>query len=674
MVPGFLLFSGFKRGISGFQVSENRYTIRYVANSTPYRRYFWTVLVFLAVFHGVKEGGAQQPETNPLAASAVKLSEIPERFFLVQDKLGYFWQAFGNGALVSGETQYLQSGLNLIIDGTPFDPIEAKVREPATGEDRIDIHFIEKRTDSVVSRDLWFDPERSGVRVLDTFSNTSKIERKFSIFLRTTYPFSWQSLHGSGGALLSSDPGLQLNPADYSLGVHFSPSEGRHDTFFLLGSEKSAQKPELKASPNSRELTFSYAIVVPPGESRSLVHWILQRNLADVSRDVEATAPFFQRGRLIQPGIESADFPRVVNFDPSAFQVELAATAQLKSLVALNDMMDRFGFHRRGEDLLWVSPTNQVSGAVARDSILTVSTPFEGEMIVKTEDVAAIRGRSGSRQSPLIYLRNGGVLSGEVTKGELAWAAGGVPGGTLVPGEMLDPNSVNLLLLATGPSDGVPPPQATHFLQLNNGSVIPVKSSASSLLRFNTPWGTRQSPLSDVLEVAHTLLPHPHYRVILRSGFSVTAFLNGESIPFESVSGKAIEVAPAAIARIWTAGAVKLFADSFSETWLDFSEFPDGVGPTQGFLVSGNSLIDGGFADETLFLSDRGGVVKVETAQIKGMRRSDEPEDGNLLEVDLLSGDKIVGELTAYELRILSDGGELVVPADQVLAYWNKAN
>jgi len=363
----------------------------------------------------------------------------------------------------------------------------------------------------------------------------------------------------------------------------------------------------------------------------------------------------------------------VVNFDQSAFQIEPVATSQLKSLLALNDMMDRVGFHRRGEDLLWVSPTNQLSGAVGRDGILNVATTLEGEKMVKIEDVAAIRGSSGNRRGSLIYLRNGGVLSGEVTKGELSWVAGGVPSSAAVPGEILDPDSVNLLLLATGPSDGVPPAKTTHFLQLNNGSVIPLVSGSNSMLRCNTPWGGRQFLLSDILEVAYTLSPYPHYRVILRSGTSVTAFLAGESIPFESVSGEKVEVTPSMIARIWTAGTVKLLADSFSETWLDFSEFPTGVGPAEGFLLSGNTLLDGGFADGTLLLSDRGGLVKVETSQIKAMRRSDDPDDGQLLEIELLSGDKIVGELSVNELRIVSQGGEVIVPADQVLAYWDKS-
>lgn len=669
MEPDLSLVSARKWGISGFQDSHKRYSVRCVANPIPFRRFFLTVLVYFSAISGHVGISAQETEVTSSPVVPVKLSEMPERFFQVQDKLGYFWQSFGNGALVSGDTQYLQSGLNLIVDGLPMKPSEAQVREPAIGADRIDLQFVERRADGTISRDIWFDTERAGVRVVDTISNSSKIEKTVSVSLRTTFPFSWQSLHGSGGGLLSSATGFQLEPGDFSLGVHFNPAEGRHDTFFILGSEKEAQRPELKVSTNSRELTFIYSLVLPPGESRSLVHWVMQRSLPDMSGDLEVFSPFFQRGKMIQPGIDAAVFPRIVNFSPSAFQPDPAASAQLKALIALNGLMDRFGSHRRGEDLLWMSPTNQVSGVVGKEGSLTVSTPLTGDQEVKITEIAAIRGSAGSRQNSLIYLRNGRVLSGEVIKGQISWSGTGASGAASLPGEILDPNSLNLLLMATGPSDGVPPLKTSHFLQLSNGSVMALDGESVSGLHFNTPMGVRQFPISEVLEVAYALFPLPHYRLILKNGNSMIAFLAGGTLSFDSPSGEKIEIPPSLVDRIWTAGTQKLLSPSFNESWIDFSELPPGVGPREGFLLSGNTLIGGGFAEAVLVLSDGGIELKVETAKIRTMKRSDESGSGHLRVIELMSGDKIVGELSAKEVRISCDGGDWMVPADQLFAY-----
>ena len=72
---------------------------------------------------------AGDPATTAAALiKPVEIREIPDRFFAVQDSSGFFWQAFGNGALVSGDAQYLQSGLNLLVDGVAFAPGRALVR------------------------------------------------------------------------------------------------------------------------------------------------------------------------------------------------------------------------------------------------------------------------------------------------------------------------------------------------------------------------------------------------------------------------------------------------------------------------------------------------------------------------------------------------------------------
>ncbi|MEM9018230.1 MAG: hypothetical protein AAGC68_14545, partial [Verrucomicrobiota bacterium] len=50
------------------------------------------------------------------SAELVAVDPIPDRFVPLQDDSGYFWQAKENGALTSGTIQYLQSGLNLIVN------------------------------------------------------------------------------------------------------------------------------------------------------------------------------------------------------------------------------------------------------------------------------------------------------------------------------------------------------------------------------------------------------------------------------------------------------------------------------------------------------------------------------------------------------------------------------
>ena len=564
----------------------------------------------------------------------------------------------------------MQSGLNLIVGEVGFAPAEALVHGPEADGEKVDIRLSEKRAGISIARDLWFDTRRSAVRVLDTVTNTSTAEQTLPVALRTTYPFAWQSLHGSGGAMLSNDPTLRLGARDFSLGIHFSPTEGRHDTLFVIGSEKGGQKPELRASANSRELTFLYTIVIPPGESRSLLHWIMQRNLSGVSEDQAAISPFLQRDKLIVPEVEAKGFASVVNFAPSAFQVESAAPAQIKSLVSLNDLTDSIGFHRRSEDMLWISPNNQISGTVNREGVITVGATYTGDQDVKFPEIAAISGGAG--RNPLVFLRDGRVLAGPIRKGEIKWRAGGAPTAAASL-ETINPADLNLLLFATGPADGVAPPKTTHFLRLIDRSVLALINAPAAELDWIAPWGPEKWPWSDLIEALYVSEPSPRFRVLHRNGSELSAFLPVGTWVVNTPSIQGIEIPTSAIDRIWVAGGGRLAPALVTVNWQDFAEIPDGLGPVKGFLLSGNQLMEGTFADAYLLLSDGGNLLRLETAQITAMRRSLDPESENRIEVELANGEKLNGELTSPYVKILRTGGEVEIPSSLLLAYRNTA-
>lgn len=618
---------------------------------------------------------AGDPATTAAALiKPVEIREIPDRFFAVQDSSGFFWQAFGNGALVSGDAQYLQSGLNLLVDGVAFAPGRALVREPQAGAEKIDLRLEEKRADLTVSRDLWFDTRRSAVRVFDTFTNTSAAAKTVTVSLRTTYPFAWQSLHGTGGGLLSNDPALQLGARDYSLCVHFSPSEGRHDTLFVMGSEKGGEMAELKASANSRELTFVYPIEIAAGESRSLLHWIMQRNLPDVSQDLAALSPFIQRDRLIVPEVDPNSSARVANFAPTAFQIEATAPAQIKALVALNRLTDRIGFHRRSEDIMWMSPTNQIAGTVKREGSLTIGTAYTGEQQALIADIAAIRGTAGNGRNPMVYLRDGRVLAGPIRSGEIAWSIGATTTTPAAPAlaEPVDSAMLNLLLLATGPNDGVAPAKTTHFLQLIDGTVLPIVASTDLAMDLMAPWGKEKWLWSDLVEAGQVSLPSPRLRVVHRNGSEVSALLTTGTWSLTTAAGTTVEIPTSAIDRLWTAGGAglaRLTGNPAGTPWLDFAEVPTGQGPSTGFLLAGNQLIDAAFAGEKIALSEGGREWQVETARIVSLRRSPEPDAHGIVEVELDSGEKLSGRFSAPYLALARNGVELEIPGSWVLGY-----
>lgn len=606
---------------------------------------------------------AQEATKTASSREPVVLDELPERFFQIQDEAGFLWQALDNGALISGDTQYLQSGLNLIVDGEPFTPTTGAVRDPSLGAEKVDVVLDEKRAGLTLARDFWFDTRRSGVRILDTFANTGSTERALSVVLRTTYPFAWQSLHGTGGGVLGTEPALELRPGDISLGVHFSPTEGRHDTFFLLGSEKGGQRPQLKASANLRELVFLYSVTVPPGQSRRLIHWILQRNLPEVSQDVAAFAPFVQRGQWLDPGIPAESRDQFVNLVADAFLPESVAPARQRSLVALNDLMERFGTRRRAEDLLWLGPATPLSGALDRAGEISIDAPFLGETSFPLSRLAAIHGGAGQGLDPKWYLRDGSVLTGPVVKGELKWTASGAT-------ELIDPATTRLLLLGTAGEDGESASGVTHFLELANGMVMPVMGDKASGLTWIGPWGRETRPWAEIQEIAPREQAGLPFAALTSDGSVHAIVLVGESLVFGTSGGKSVEIPLAMVDQIWRASGNTVVSLGGGHEWSDFVELPIGIGPASGVLLRGNECFSAALDDKPLTLRDGSALVKIDAARIERFQRSTEPETPDHFTFFLKGGERLEGELADPYLSLRGSGeSRLTVPTSRVLAY-----
>lgn len=599
-----------------------------------------------------------------LSQDAKKLKEIPSKLFQIQDSQGFFWQAAGNGALTSGETQYLQSGLNLIVAGEAFEPTSAEVQEPGEGVETVEATLSENRDGLTIRRNLWFDEERAGVRVFDQFTNTSEVSQTLAVELRTTYPFGWQSLHNLEGQLLSSDPGLQLGEQDMGLVVRFSPSEGRHDTVILTSSETGGMKPSLKASANARELTFAYDLILKAGESKSLLHWILQRNVPELSESGADIGSITQRGRLIRPGVTVEAVGAVANFDAASFPDESTAPAQLRSLVALNSLTDRIGFHRRSDDVLWINASNQISGKVSRDATLSIDASYVGKKNVPLSEVAAIQGSGGVGRTARVYLRDGRVLVGAVESSGLGSLTG-------EDGDELDLDQINLLLLGTEPNDGVAPGGAEFFLQMKDGTVLAAKGAENTELRVATSWGMETPTLSQISEIGFLSAPTPRWRIVSATGSRYSGFLSGESITVTLAGSGEATVPAVAVSAMWLPGHQQTTISDSTEAWLDFSEVPAGLAREETFLLVGNDLIGGTIGDDYLMLKQSGSYLKIAADRVVSITRQFDTEPGRSAKFQIVldSGDRLEGNLEGPYLSIRRDNKSVSVPIDRLIAY-----
>ena len=572
---------------------------------------------------------AEEPEKQPF-------DSIPDQFFQIQDSYGFFWKAAPNGALTSGETQYLQSGLNLLVDGVAFAPTNGSQIVPGEGSGEASLSLEEERESVEIVRDLWFDKERGGVRVFDRIKNTSGAAVSLKVQLRTTYPFGWKSLHGSDGSQLNAEPVLALAESDGGLSVRFGPSEGRPDTLILTSDGGVGSQPTIEASANRRELTLTYDLPLQPGETGALLHWVLQRSLAETTETAAAFSDFWQRGKL-------------------------------RSLIALNELIDRVGIHRRSEELLWISTVNQVAGTVDVAGNIQFEAGHLGAQEVALANVAAIKGGGGFGRSQMVYFRNGTVLSGVGGETRLLLSLG--------EGEAqeIDLKLLNLLLFRTGKSDGAPPDNAEVFAELRDGSVFALSGAEELFLKGYTAWGELEIPLSEIVEAGYEVKPNAQMGIRLKNGSRLSVFLQDMPLPLTLSSGENVEVSSLSLRRLWTANAESYKGSESSSEWIELSEVPGDV-PESAFLLVGNNMVAGSFRDTAVNLSVEGSLMRLPVEQIVRMKRSisEGGQMGAEFVVVLANGDSVVGEVTNGFVELEASEVDRV-PVHHLLDFQRKA-
>lgn len=618
---------------------------------------------------GQEEGEKLEAAPEEPASSRVAIDSLPSEFEEWRDRAGFSWQLTRQGALKTGNLPYLQSGMAIFMGGGSFTAQSGdRLDGGAPNEEGARIELRGKIGDIAVTRDVLFDAGRAGVRILDTFTNEGKTQVASRVDYKSSYQYSWQDLHGTEGRILSPKPGAGMGGRDFGVVVKFGPSEGRHDTLFLTSSERDAKRPDIVFSSNLRELTLTYNIEIPPGGSAALLHWVAQRNLQSPSDAEEALRPFYQRRRLIDPVVDVKTIPLVMNFDEPSFPEAGVQPFNLEALASLNSLLEDLTIDRRNEDLLWISPENQLAGEVNRDAQLTVQTAF-GERKTGIAQVAAILGGGGLGRQPRIFLRDGRVWSGSFSAEKLTFK---IAEGWDV--EELTPEKLPLLLMRVDEADGRPPEHTGMFVAARSGDVLAVRSDgAAAGFEVLSPWGGDTVPLSELESLRYTRGAAPKFRLRRGDGSRLTVFLGG-GIKLERAAGESVTLGPEQIVGAWKADASGLpLGDEVEDEWFDFEDIGGDRAslPPFAVLLKGNNLLNGKLAMESLHLVSGSAVTALNPAEFQAVRRSfDSGADAApSFEIELRGGEVLSGRLRERVVLIESNGRVWQVPMQHFVAY-----
>jgi hypothetical protein len=217
------------------------------------------------------------------------------------------------------------------------------------------------------------------------------------------------------------------------------------------------------------------------------------------------------------------------------------------------------------------------------------------------------------------------------------------------------------------------PKGTVGFLELANGDVIPL-SGAEEKIPVVASWGRMELALSSIREIQHVSEPMSSHRVLAMDGSRYSVFLSGASIALSLAGGEKMEVPVRSISGYWSADVTNIEEFATGEMWLNFSELPDSPEVKQGFLLQGNRLLAGTFAEATVSFRTDGPVIRVEAERIRSICRKLDVADltngrSNLYSVELKNGESLEGEIADVFLTILRNGERIRVSFDQLLSY-----
>lgn len=638
-----------------------------------------TLLVFLAGSVLTADSVAQAPTpATPAVISDIKLTELPQNFERWQDALGYSWQLTRQGALLSGGVPYFQGAMKLTVDGEEFDATAGSRQDGGEADAAgARVTLTGAASGVQVRRDVWFDALRGGVRYLDEFENPDaqplQVEVKFSL----VYQNPWQDLHADDGRVLGAGKDAGLRGRDSALVVKFSQAEGRHDTLLLAADEGLEKKPDLSFSENLRELSLSYQLEIPAGGRVALVHWILQRGLHSERQAGEELKPFYLRRQLVDAEIGEAVAESVMNFS-----VRPASAApdplNLTRLAKLNELLAAFGMQRGGDDVLWISRSNQLAGEVNPAIVVKVSTRL-GERSAKLSDVAAIRGGGGFGRSPRVYLRDGRVWAGETLAEGLSLASrDGVKMNALKVAD------IEFLLLRQGVADGLPPDAAAAnanaalmFVELRSGDVFVVPATPEHRLEVLSPWGADSVGFDEIVAFTHANEGAPKYRLRRSDGSRLTVFVSAVAGGRMGLPENAELPVPVAadVVGLWRSGSESLAdaaTDGLDEYWVEVEDVADVDDLNLPMcLLQGNNLLHAELQTEALHLIAETSVTRLVPEEIVAIRRSEisDSDSDPLFEIEMRGGDRLTGQLRERMIALKTPSQIWQVPVQHFHAY-----
>ncbi|WP_146850625.1 hypothetical protein [Brevifollis gellanilyticus] len=457
---------------------------------------------------------------------------------------------------------------------------------------------------------IWFPLEKKGLRMLDEISRKGLSgDLQFTIRYKTKF----DPKSGIKARQLSTPAGdkgalaLALVPGDQS----------KLSTVFLMGGLDDGWSRKIDAGEDYVE--WSYTGRLQENEEIYLLHSVAFCKDAD-PKDLQDTFDMLiVNGMPFDPSLSDRVRNNLVNF-PVTIKAQDAPeppeepVAEAK-LVWLDRVLELLKLNRSDDkDLLQLEGGESVQGSFHG------TTMKLGDQEFKQEDIAAILGEQGTRESR-VFLRDG-----RVWRGRLEWQGARFESeslGTIV----LKADAPGRIILRRGKSDGVITPKPLAWMaESRDGQVIPVTELPKGLLNLRWLGGAKSLPWPEVVSIRALPPPALESEIAMANGTRWRGWI-------ESAASSGM------IGSYWARdmpALVRLFGDA---------PVQPGVPNQPSVVLQDGSIFVGESATEKLSWRRFADDIEVKMADVASVKRlpSRDDEAAPAFELRMKNGTKLVG-------------------------------
>ncbi len=584
-------------------------------------------------------GTAVQAQKNSSAVALMPYSPVS-----ISDQKGNEWYVEQNGAIQrnSQNPSMISGSMTMQIGGQQF-----YCQQPMATPDGKEIHMAgaQPYNGIVINRRVRLLEREGGLRYLEEFTNTSGRDILLNVELRHNFNGQAKGYWSDTGrnvtaGLESGETGLLVQP---------NQTDGKTPALILVVEGAGSKIQTRLSARNPYQLTVVYSLLVPAGQTQSVLHAIGQLPLAAnaTAEDIKKCFRSFQLGRLLQE-LPRANRRQVVNLGAGESGQTLASWFPESF----------WGVTREASDVLVLDAASTLKGR-ASCRALTVEDRF-GKREIPWERVAALAGRRWTQtDTAQVWLRDGQVAMGKVTLEDFKF--------TLINGaEMtLDLARLDRLVMAALPGEKAPVALDYALLELEDGSRWAFQPTGT--LVAGTAWGELTVDWAETVAVA---APQPGvlgHELLLRDGSRLRILPNETPVSLQLRDRGAQTLALHQLRRAITPLAQQVLPDEADEPTQSFVELP-----------AGQRLV-GRLTTASLRLLTQSAPLELTPGSLRELRllrdeltEADAPaQSKRLYHADLWGGGEVTGELENTLVRLEGKGYAWEVPARHLVRVVN---